>query len=144
VLISPWFTFATTADSFRRNSNIDLITPGIIRDWSRGAMGEGVAEAEIAAGRYHAEALLAPESWWEGLERVVNFVGTTAGAYETLVDDITELHGKLSGVGKELFVASRDVHNSPIFDMDAGRPPSEASIKVAGFLQQGFGGPGPL
>jgi acetyl esterase/lipase len=141
VLISPWVTFDTTADSFRRNGKIDFITAELISYWGVGAMGEGVAEAEIAEDRYHAEAKLAPESWWEGLERVVKFVGMTAGAYETFVDDVTELHRKLKDARRELFVAPREVHDALIFDMDARRPPSEASIKVAEFLHEGFGGP---
>ncbi|KAA8899524.1 Alpha/Beta hydrolase protein [Sphaerosporella brunnea] len=141
LLISPWVTVATSSDSFERNKSFDLIVSKLADYWAIEAMGEGVAAAEVAAGRYHAEALLAPESWWKGLDSVVNFVVTTGGAFETFIDDIVEFDHKLkaqSGVKTELYVAAQEVHDGPLFDFTAGRPPSELAIKLTEFLEQGF------
>jgi hypothetical protein len=142
VLISPWVTFASTFESFKRSKHIDVITPELGSYWGICTMGEGTAEWEIAAGCYHAEAKLAPKSWWGGgLSSAVGFVGTAAGAFEAFVDDIVEFDKNLnvnSGVKSKLYIGPEEIHDGPLLDFSMGRAPSDVSVKVAAFLDQRF------
>ncbi|KAF8543825.1 Alpha/Beta hydrolase protein [Trichophaea hybrida] len=143
VLISPWVTMATDSESIVKYQDIDYITAKLIKYWGGLAMGQGTTENEAACGRYHAEALLAPESWWKGLENAVRFVGITAGGCETLVDHILELDKKIRAEGGtkfELFVDDKEIHDGPILDFLAGRPASEVTLNVAKWLGAGFTG----
>jgi len=141
VLISPWVTVGQSSASFTKFGNIDCFSPQLVGYWGEEVMGKGVPERELAAARYHAEAMLAPENWWEGLDKAVKFIGTTAGGMELFVDDIVECDRKIragSGVKGELYIGPRDVHNSPLLDFLGGRPPSETAVKVAEMTGEGF------
>lgn len=86
VLIAPWCSFETTADSFRRNAYKDCIGPSSLGPWSRAFMGG-------AAPDNYNQPLRAPAGWWEGLK--VAEVLIVAGADEVLVDYVKELAAKM-------------------------------------------------
>jgi acetyl esterase/lipase len=141
ILISPWVTMATDSDSFTKNQDVDIVTAKIAKYWGDLAMGLGTTQNEAACGRYHAEALLAPEDWWKGLEGAVKFVGITAGRHETLVDHILELDKKIRAQGGtrfELFVGEKEVHDGPCLDFSTGRPASEVTLTMARWLGECF------
>lgn len=131
VAVSPWVTFATTSPSFKENDDSDIISASFINKWGEIAMGgPGKAEAEVAAGRYHAEALQAPESWWTGIGGVTSFLGVTAGKHEVFRDDIVSFVAKVKAEGGketriEEFVGARDVHDSLLLEFESGTEPGE-------------------
>lgn len=128
---------ATNAQSFLDYESVDYIPPSIMPVFGELSMGAGTTQREAAAGRFHSEALAAPESWWHGLRDVVGFVGITAGACEVMVDHIGQIATKIgaeSGAPVDYFAAPREVHDQPIIDFEAGRPASAVTLKMSQWL----------
>lgn len=141
ILVSPWVTFDQSAPAFAKFGREDYVTPHLLRYWGEEAIGLEAPAAELAAGRYHAEPKRAPESWWQGMDRAVKFVGTTVGGREVFLDDVLEWEKSFragSGVRAELYVGPIELHDGPLFDFGSGRPPSELSLKAAQLTWEGF------
>lgn len=85
-----------------------------------------IIDEEKAAGRYHAEAFHAPESWWEGIGSVVRFLGVTYGGLETFRDDVKVWGERVKGVMEregarcEVVEGRRDIHDSPMLEFEMG------------------------
>ena len=112
-----------------------MLTPALAEYWGVEALGP------IRGKSPHAEALLAEPEWWEGLENVVKFIGTTAGQWESLYDDIVAWDkkvGERSRVRKELRVGHREIHDAPLFDFDAGRKPAGSSEAACSWIKAAF------
>ena len=132
---------ATNAQSFLDYESVDYIPPSIMPVFGELSMGAGTTQREAAAGRFHSEALAAPESWWRGLQDVVGFVGITAGGREIMVDCIGQFAAKISvesGASVDYFVGPRDIHDQPIVDFLVGRPAGAATLKTAQWLEERF------
>jgi acetyl esterase/lipase len=81
VLVAPWVSFKTDWPSSQRNQHKDIVVPAVGRMWS----------SDYLAGRPtspYAEALEAPESWWEGAQ--AEQLLCVAGSDEILIDPITK------------------------------------------------------
>ena len=132
---------ATNTQSFLDYESVDYVPPDVMAVFGELAMGAGTTQREAAAGRFHSEALAAPESWWHGLRDVVGFVGITAGACEVMVDHIGQVATKIgakSGTSVDYFAAPRDVHDQPVIDFEAGRPAGAATLKISQWLEERF------
>ena len=86
VLIAPWCSFDSTADSFRRNAYKDCIDASSLIPWSRAFMGQAPPD------NYN-QPLRAPADWWK--DSKAEEVLIIAGADEVLVDYIKELASKI-------------------------------------------------
>jgi acetyl esterase/lipase len=98
VLISPWVSFSTTDESFKRNAYKDCINPPAGQQWSSAFMGSRWPHTTNAD--YYNQAVKAPASWWEGL--MVENVFVVAGEEEVLIDGIKAWEGKFEeGLGRD-------------------------------------------
>lgn len=141
ILLSPWVCMDTSFESFKKFSHIDYITPELGGYWAECALGKGTTEAEVAAGRFHAEAMKAPEEWWNGLDRIVKFVGITVGAWETLSESIYEFAKRIeagSGTKVELVTGEQEVHDQPPMDFLKKRPAGVVTLSMAKWLSESF------
>ncbi len=86
ILIAPWVSFDTTAESFRRNQYKDCIGPASLIPWSKAFMGRAPAD------NYN-QPIKAPVDWWKDLK--VEEVLILAGAEEVLVDYVKEVARKI-------------------------------------------------
>ena len=123
------------------NVSVDYILPGTKTHWNELALGAGTAQREAAAGRFHSDALAAPESWWRGLQDAVGFVGIIAGGRETSLDSIGQFAAKISaecGAPVDYVVGPRDVHDQPLVDFMLGRPAGDVTLKMAQWLGERF------
>lgn len=80
-LISPWGDFSTSAPSYTRNEENDSVNGVILRKWSTYFLGGAPAD------NYN-QPFLAPGSWWNQLDGVVQELLITAGTDEVLLDGI--------------------------------------------------------
>ncbi|KAI9812883.1 MAG: hypothetical protein M1827_004401 [Pycnora praestabilis] len=113
ILISPWCTFADSADAIKRNANKDCTSYPALRKWSDAFMGSAPSD-------YYNQPHTAPGSWWEGLK--VSEVLILAGADELLVDDIKALAGRIEEVHEKTttIVTQGESHDAPILDLAFG------------------------
>ncbi len=86
ILIAPWCTFETTADSFRRNAYKDCIGESSLAPWSSAFMGGAPPD------NYN-QPLRAPAEWWKDVKAEEILI--IAGADELLVDYVKELASKI-------------------------------------------------
>ena len=98
VLIGPWVSFSSDWPSHERNIRSDLLAKGIGAKWS-----EDYLKGKPTSS--YAEAVTAPESWWDGVK--VEQLLCVAGANEPLIDPITEWvkKYKVRSTSRRLFVA---------------------------------------
>ena len=99
VLISPWISFQTTTDSFKRNKKSDYLTaPGIHRA-SNTYIGPGGRHDE------YSEPIQAPASWWSDVARTsVEEVFIWGGGGEVLIDSIRVFVQKIQEGFSQAFV----------------------------------------
>lgn len=125
VLTSPWIDFNTERPSFTRNKYKDCVGLHGLRQFSTAFLNEPYPHT-AKLDNYN-QALLAPESWWEGLP--VDKVLVLAGEEEVLVDGIRQFAEKLKkGVGEgrvDVFVAKGEYHDEPSIDLALGYKESE-------------------
>jgi hypothetical protein len=148
ILVSPCVISATSAASMIANERTDLVTPRLVERWGGLAIGSSETFAqEVEAGRYHAEALRAPENWWDDLGLVVKMIGITGGRLEVFADDIAAFGTILHSVSDskktadrfnvDVLIAENEVHDGPVL-ADMFRQPSEVALKVAGWVVEAF------
>lgn len=86
VLISPWVTMDTSAESIQSNKSKDILSPAALGYWARNFLGGAALD-------YWNSPLMAPDEWWSNLP--VDNVLVTYGDDELLRDDVSALCGKL-------------------------------------------------
>lgn len=114
VLISPWVSFSTDYDSFKRNEFKDCITTTAVKRWSSAWLAGEKTD-------FYNQAVMAPKEWWVGLR--VEEVLVVAGKEESLLDGIVEFVGKLKGgLGSkvEVVVVEGEYHDQNNLDLQLG------------------------
>lgn len=88
ILISPWVSFDTTWESFRKNAGSDIFDARALKRWSQGFMGAAPSDA-------YAEPLTADPDWWRGLHGLTSEALVWGGGGEVLIDGIREFYWKI-------------------------------------------------
>jgi acetyl esterase/lipase len=86
VLVSPWVTMDTSADSMKSNKGKDILSLTALEYWAQNFLGGASLDCWNSP-------LIAPEDWWSDL--LVDDVLVTYGDRELLRDDISALCTKL-------------------------------------------------
>lgn len=113
MVLSPWITFSTSADSFKRNATKDLCTTTALDRWSKSFMGDAKEDP-------YNQPLSAPEGWWASCSGIVQDVFIGGGKDEVMIDDIVALGKQIKkewkggdGVGGvEVVVVPDEAHDS--------------------------------
>ncbi|KAA8573073.1 hypothetical protein EYC84_003606 [Monilinia fructicola] len=115
VLLAPWLTFGTSAESFEANRYKDILDPTALKLWSREYQSSAPSDNYM-------EPLYASTSWWKRLPAAVTSILMVAGEHEVFVDDVKAFAGKLQEVetepgaaslGVELKVVEDEYHDQP-------------------------------
>ncbi|KAI9874226.1 MAG: hypothetical protein M1830_010047, partial [Pleopsidium flavum] len=128
ILIAPWASFDTTAESFRRNQYKDCLGPAALNPWSRAFMSRAQTD------NYN-QPLNAPASWWKDLK--VDAVLILAGADEVLVDDIKEVARRIESVHPKTttIIVTGESHDSPyVSPMIGYKEPSEQAKAIRSWI----------
>ncbi|PWW72549.1 alpha/beta-hydrolase [Tuber magnatum] len=123
LLISPWVTFDTGADSMTKFADYDILFPEILRTWAE----EYNPGLKIRNG--WTEALGAEEGWWKGCGALLDGrILVTGGAHELMKDDIVAFKERLvkEGVGVEFFLPD-GIHAEPIHGITGLGPEGSAA-----------------
>ncbi|KAF8901350.1 Alpha/Beta hydrolase protein [Gymnopilus junonius] len=137
-LMSPWVRMNIDAASFRTNAAHDVfLTPNA----------EHYADRFLASvkedQRPYAEPGAAPDSWFDGLDTVVERVLMTAGGKEILRDDIIHFSHRLGKTSSDVtFVVQDDgVHIDPMLDFLVKLPHDQLGSltpQIVDWLVEGF------
>jgi len=138
-LISPRVTNATTAPSFAENSHRDILNKETLSRWLGTFRFNSTIATEdgLRLDGYFTEPANAPEDWWIGLHNVVNRVFVSAGDHECFRDPIIKFSQnwkKCEGVDLTCFVEKQGIHDSPLMDISAGRPPTDLVLAAGHWL----------
>jgi len=117
-LMSPWVCLKSTSASFHSNSGTDIISApeaSVFADLV-------LADVPNHCSAY-AEPADAPDSWFTGLDSVVDRILMTAGGEEIFLDDITRFSQILARTKANFaFVIQEEgVHDGPLMDHLSGR-----------------------
>jgi len=82
-LISPWVSLSASSKSHKENNGLDFLSERTLRDWGAQILKDVPAE-QIP----FAEAVRAPENWFDDADKVYQRVLISAGGAECLRDDI--------------------------------------------------------
>lgn len=96
ILISPWISFSTTDDNFKRNRTSDMLPVGAAQRWRDMFMGRLICSRASAANEVltlsrslgsrptdaYSEARLADSTWFSGLDHIVKDVLVWGGESE--------------------------------------------------------------
>ncbi|KAJ7171665.1 Alpha/Beta hydrolase protein [Mycena crocata] len=117
LLISPWTNMSTDTNSHTENEGIDYLGHHVFVEWGRGVLAP-VSEVD----RAFIEPSHAPESWFKGVDRLVDRVLVTAGGAEFLRDDIVEFAEifKKHHSHAELVVQEGGLHEDLFLDFMVG------------------------
>ena len=138
MLISPWCEYSLDAPSFARNDRKDVLS----------ARSCAYFTAIIKAGltpelEYHCQPLLAPASWWKGLDGVYSRILVTAGEHECLFDQIIETGTMISHHVKDTvtIVEPEALHEEMLFKFTTGEGGTGKEYDaMVGFLSRAFRG----
>jgi acetyl esterase/lipase len=86
VLISPWVSMNSSAESMQANQHRDILSVAALAYWARNFLGDSSIDAWNAP-------LIAPEEWWSDL--IVRDILVVYGDDELLRDDISILCERL-------------------------------------------------
>ena len=139
LLISPRVTNDTTAPSFTQNSDKDILNRRTLALWISNFKANSIlAEPDgIQRDGFWVEPRKAPPEWWEGLPAVVPKAFISAGGHECFRDDIlsfVESWKQCKGVDVVSFLEEKGIHDSPLIDIGAGRPPSQLVLAIEQWL----------
>ncbi|EGN94902.1 hypothetical protein SERLA73DRAFT_96280 [Serpula lacrymans var. lacrymans S7.3] len=140
LLISPRTTNALVSQSFTENTNNDTLSKETLNLWiSTFRANSHIADDEgLEKDGFYTEPLRAPQEWWDGLAtKVANKVFISAGGHECFKDDIiafSEKWKQCSGLDVTRVVEERGIHDSPLMDTDAGRPPTDLMKAIVRWL----------
>jgi acetyl esterase/lipase len=135
-LMSPWTSLTGDTGSHLVNDKSDIV----------GAKTFGYCGRKVFAGvpesRYpYLEASKVPDSWFKGIDRLVDRVLITAGGAECLRDDIAQLSRKIAEHHPEatFIVHAGGIHNDPYYDFLAGETNlCELTLRILNWLAQGL------
>jgi len=118
-LMSPWISLTADSASHSENNGLDVLYPELLKLWGSNVLA-GVPKSQNA----YLEAVKAPESWFSGVDTVVDRVLITAGDAELLRDDIVAFAKDFGKHHSNVqFVLQRGgVHNDPFFDFNLLSP----------------------
>lgn len=152
LLFSPWVSFSTAFDSFKRNAESDTLSAFILKKWATMYLGEMDADSkhqvtwDVNSNDVYAEAYLADPQWWGGLNQVVGNMLVWVGGKELLHDPVTEFASKLKkgwkikgGIEDEIVVIEgRDeAHIGPILNVSLGNKTKRGSqVAVEAWLME--------
>ncbi|KAF2731966.1 alpha/beta-hydrolase [Polyplosphaeria fusca] len=148
-LMSPWVSFATNQDSYRRNAQADTLPVRALHCWSAmytdQVRGDPEKDSGSVSGDSYTEPARNPSTWWHGLHRVVSTVFVWVGGDEVFVDDVgdftaTLLEGWNDGGGNSDRVlhleTPREAHIQPIMDcMGNDSVKGDAQIAIEAWIK---------
>lgn len=137
-LMSPWVLLTGTEGSMSSNDDSDMMGTRILNEWGRKVL-EGVPDSQLT----YVEPLRAPESWFRGIDSVVERMFLTAGSMECMRDPIEALAGRICSLhdGANLFVQEDGVQADPYLDFMTGKvkKPGKFTSLILEWLAAGFG-----
>ena len=134
LLVSPWTSFDAGFSSMRDNTQTDYLPVDALKQWSDDFLGGKAADE-------YSEANHAETAWWEGLDKVVEWVGVTAGGREVLVDGIRETVKKMKEAWKgdkanfEYVEAETECHDMALMGWWLGKWYVDNSVSIT-FLKK--------
>lgn len=135
MLFSPWVSFSTAFDSYKRNAGSDTISAYILKKWATMYLGEMDADSkhqvtwDVNSNDIYAEAYLADPAWWSGMNQVVQGMLVWVGGKEILRDPVTEFASKLKTGWKSkggfeegivVIEGRNEAHIGPILNVSLG------------------------
>jgi acetyl esterase/lipase len=151
LLLSPWVGFRTDYPSFKRNADLDLLSPFALRKWSAMFLGKAntinpEADPGPISGDQWTDVCLNLSSWWEGMHHVSISVFIWWGAHEVFADSMRELErnfrtGWTDGGGDReqvvLLESVGEAHVAPISDtmLPGGGKKSDAQLEIEEWLE---------
>ena len=117
LLISPWIEFIADGPSFARNGTRDFLPLSVSK-----VCADIARQGIVPALHNHLEPGVAPDGWWNGLERVFPRVLITAGEHECSVDSIQRTGALIAKEVKDttVFVLPGGVHEDFIEAFGSG------------------------
>lgn len=146
LLISPRVTNNTTSASFAENSARDTLTKETLAGWIANFRANSILSTDegLAGDEPYSEPLSASDDWWAGLATVVTRrVFISAGNHECFRDDIVSFSRTLmrcEGLDVRRVVEKKGIHDSPLMDVDAGRPPTDLIIEIGRWVTETLNG----
>lgn len=134
--MSPWVSLTADTGSHAANNKSDVISARGLAYWGKAVL-DGVPDSH----RAYAEAAKAPESWFKGIDTLVDRILITGGEAECLRDDITQFADSLGKLhpAMTLVIQKHGVHNDPYFDFMAKESKlGELTPLVVSWLAAGF------
>ncbi|KAK2460374.1 hypothetical protein APHAL10511_007539 [Amanita phalloides] len=118
-LISPWVQMDGTHKFPSFKNEHDIVKGTVGAYWGEVVL-EGIAEKYTP----YVQALKAPDSWFQGIDDVVDRLLITTGDIDCLRDMIIDFKPKIEGYHPDVrFIMQKDgVHNGPFFDFVTGIP----------------------
>ncbi|KAF8803231.1 alpha/beta-hydrolase [Phlegmacium glaucopus] len=137
-LMSPWVCLKSTSSSFQSNSGTDIINGPKITIIANLVLAD-VPKHHLA----YAEPADAPDSWFTGLDSVVDRILMTAGGAEMLRDDIVRFSQTLNRTTSDFTFVVQDegVHDGPLIDHLSGQPiddPRSLTPEIIRWLRAGI------
>ncbi|KAJ7042812.1 Alpha/Beta hydrolase protein [Mycena alexandri] len=116
-LISPWTNLSADSESHNGNQGLDYLDKAALTKWGAQILAD-VPEAD----RAFAEAVRAPEEWFQGVEGLVDRVLVTGGGAELLRDDIVVVGEMLKKhhPKTELVIQENGLHEDVYLDFAVG------------------------
>ncbi|THU95609.1 alpha/beta-hydrolase [Dendrothele bispora CBS 962.96] len=134
-LMSPWISISGEGGNQSAHDKTDVISAGSLQELSKYLL-KDVPPEQIC----YLEALKASESWFNGLDQIVEKVIITCGDAECMFEEITAFEKKLSRHLKatKLLVLKNGVHIEPCVDFYLKEEPNKATIEVMEWFAQGY------
>jgi acetyl esterase/lipase len=137
MVLSPWITFSTKADAFKRNKLKDICTTAALDRWSTSFMGDAKEDP-------YNQPLSAPKGWWTGCNNIVNEVFVGGGQDEVMIDDIVAFGKQIQDEWKkeprigevEIVVVPDEAHDSFIADRLFGANNIQMKVEVRRWMKK--------
>jgi len=113
LLMSPWVSLTADAKSMTELDGIDFMSKAVLQD-----LGGKILAGFPAGDNAFAQPAKAPDSWFQGLDGVVQRVFVTVGESEVMRDDIIEVGNRLKKHHQNVEVVVQDggVHDDMLLD----------------------------
>jgi acetyl esterase/lipase len=137
LLISPWCASSVEAPSYTRNDSKDLLPTRFYK-----SVGVLVKEGLTPELEPYFESLLAPDTWWNGLDGVCARILITAGENEGLLDDALKMGTVISRHVQDTTTVAEPgaVHEEVIVKFAAGEGGTGKDYDtIVAFLSRSFG-----
>ena len=133
--MSPWISISGEAGNQSAHDKTDVISAGSLLQLSEYVL-KDVPQEQIC----YLEALKASETWFDGLDKVVEKVIITVGDAECLFEEITAFKKKLTGHLKatKLLVLKNGVHIEPCVDLFLKEKPNKATVEVVEWFAEAY------